>query len=69
MVKANGRGDRGSLKDSFGHALEADPLPLHRGHQLDEMLERPPQPIEPPTAKARWLALIFSSGRPASSVA
>jgi hypothetical protein len=32
----------------FGDAQESDPLGLESGHQLDEVLERPPQPVEPP---------------------
>src|SRR3954467_14646180 len=34
--------------DGFGRALEADPLPLQLAHQLDQVLERPAQPVETP---------------------
>jgi hypothetical protein len=32
----------------FGDALESDPLGLQLGHELDQVLERAPQPVEPP---------------------
>jgi hypothetical protein len=31
-----------------GNALEADPPRFEFAHQLDQLLERPPQPVEPP---------------------
>jgi hypothetical protein len=34
--------------DGFGDALESDPLGLQLGHQLDQVLERSAQPVEPP---------------------
>jgi len=33
--------------DGFGDALEPDPMALQLAHQLDQVLERPPQPVEP----------------------
>src|SRR5271163_3994763 len=32
--------------DGFGDALKSDPLGLWFGRQLDQVLERPPQPVE-----------------------
>jgi hypothetical protein len=34
--------------DGFGDALESDQIGLQLSHQLDQVLEGPPQPVEPP---------------------
>ena len=34
--------------NGFGDALESDPLGFQLGHQLDQVLERSAQPVEPP---------------------
>ena len=46
--------------DGFGDALESDSLGLQLAYQLDQVLERPPQPVEPLTGGQ---TLFFVSDR------
>ncbi len=52
--------------DGFGDVLKSDSLGLQLAHQLDQLLERPPQPVEPPdrehVARSERIATRSSPG-------